>query len=296
MSAAPKVPRSWLFAPGDQPAKMAKASASGVGAVILDLEDSVAEANKPAARSATAEFLAARPAADAVGAPQLWVRMNPFSTPHALADLAAVVPSGPDGIVLPKIDGPHEAIRLAERLREIEAEAGLAEGQVKILAIGTETPASLFALGGYGAVGPRLIGLTWGAEDLPAAVGAQINRYPDGQLTDLCRLARTLCLAGASAAGVAPIETVYPNFRDPEGLRAYAALGRQEGFVGMMAIHPAQVEIIETVFRPSEAEIAHARRVVEAFAANPGAGVLALDGKMLDRPHLTQAERLLAGL
>jgi len=287
-----KTPRSWLFAPGDQPAKMAKAAGSGAGAVILDLEDSVAEVAKPAARSATAEFLGAR----APGGPQLWVRINPLSTAHAAADLAAVLPSAPDGIVLPKPDGPQDVVRLAHDLRRFEAEAGLAEGSVRILPIATETPASIFALGGYGVVGARLVGLTWGAEDLPAAVGAQINRLPDGSYTDLCRLARALCLAGAAAADVAAIETVYPAFKDLDGLRAYAEAGRREGFVGMMAIHPAQVEIIEQVFRPSPAEIAHARQVVALFEANPNAGALALDGRMLDKPHLKQAQRLLAGI
>jgi len=287
-----KAPRSWLFAPGDQPAKMAKAAASGVGAVILDLEDSVAETAKPAARAATAAFLQVR---DPAG-PELWVRINPLSTVHAAADLAAVIAAGPDGIVLPKPDGPQDVVRLARELERLEAEAGLAQGAVAILPIATETPASIFALGGYGVVGPRLIGLTWGAEDLPAAVGAQINRHPDGQFTDLCRIARSLCIAGAAAADVAAIETVYPAFKDIDGLRAYAAAGRREGFTGMMAIHPAQVAIIEAVFRPSDAEIAHARQVVQLFAANPHAGALALDGKMVDRPHLKQAERLLSGL
>lgn len=287
-----KAPRSWLFAPGDQPAKMAKAAASGVGAVILDLEDSVAETGKPGARLATRDFLAARHPTG----PELWVRINPLSTAHAAADLAAVIAAAPDGVVLPKPDGPQDVIALARTLERLEAEAGLAEGAVAILPIATETPASIFSLGGYGGVGPRLIGLTWGAEDLPAAVGAQINRHPDGQFTDLCRIARSLCLAGAAAAEVAAIETVYPAFKDLDGLRAYAAAGRREGFTGMMAIHPAQVEIIEAVFRPSDAEVAHARQVVALFAAQPDAGVLALDGKMIDRPHLKQAERLLAGL
>lgn len=286
-------PRSWLFAPGDQPAKMEKAAASGVAAVILDLEDSVAEANKPAARGAAAEFLRARSPGKG---PQLWVRINPLSTAHAGADLIAVVPAAPDGIVLPKPDSAADAIDLAHRLDTLEAETGLAQGSIRILPIATETPASVFNLGGYGAVGPRLIGLTWGAEDLPAAVGAQINRHPDGQYTDLCRMVRSLCIAGAAVAEVAAIETVYPAFKDLEGLRAYAEAGRREGFTGMMAIHPAQVSVIEAVFRPTEAEIDHARRVVELFAANPEAGALALDGRMLDRPHLKQAERLLAGL
>lgn len=286
------VPRSWLFAPGDSPAKMEKAANSGVGAVILDLEDSVAEAAKPAARAATAEFLSARKPEG----PQLWVRINPLSTAHAAADLASVIAAGPDGVVLPKPDGPEDAINLASQLDRLEAETGLAQGSVRILPIATETPKSIFALGGYGAVGPRLIGLTWGAEDLPAAVGAQINRYENGAYTDLCRIARSLCIAGAAAADVPAIETVYPAFRDLDGLRAYAALGRQEGFTGMMAIHPAQVEVIEQVFRPSDEEVERARRIVQLFADNPGAGTLALDGRMLDKPHLRQAERLLSSL
>ncbi len=287
-----RVPRSWLFAPGDTPAKMAKAAASGVGAVILDLEDSVAETAKPAARTATADFLRARP----VDGPQLWVRINPLSTPHAAIDLAAVVPASPDGIVLPKPDSAADVVALANQLERLEAEAGLTRGVIRILPIATETPASIFNLGGYGVVGPRLIALTWGAEDLPAAVGAQVNRLADGNYTDLCRIVRSLTIAGAAAADVPAIETVYPAFRDLDGLRAYAEAGRREGFTGMMAIHPAQVEVIEAVFRPSEAEIAHARAVVDLFAANPGAGVLALEGKMLDKPHWEQAERLLAGL
>jgi len=287
-----RAPRSWLFAPGDQPDKMAKAAASGAGAVILDLEDSVAEVAKPAARAAVRDFLEARSPAS----PRLWVRINPLSTIHATADLAAVIAARPDGIVLPKPDGPQDVVKLAAHLAALEAEAGLAENAVAILPIATETPASIFALGGYGVVGPRLVGLTWGAEDLPAAVGAQINRHPDGQFTDLCRIARALCIAGAAAADVVAIETVYPAFRDLDGLRDYAAAGRREGFAGMMAIHPAQVAIIEEVFRPAAAEIAHARQVVELFAANPQAGALALNGRMIDRPHLKQAERLLAGL
>lgn len=287
-----RIPRSWLFVPGDQPAKMAKAASVGAGALILDLEDSVAEANKAAARGATAEFLSSadpRPC-------QLWVRINPLQTVHAAADLAAVIAAGPDGVVLPKPDGPEQAVRLAAMLDQFEAGAGIEPGATRILPIATETPKSLFAIGGYGAVGPRLIGLTWGAEDLPSAIGAEINRHPNGEYTDLCRLARSLCLAGAGAADVPAIETVYPAFKDLDGLRAYAAAGRQEGFTGMMAIHPSQVEVIEAVFRPSAEDVARARRVVALFAAHPDAGTLALDGRMLDRPHLRQAERLLASL
>jgi len=285
-------PRSWLFTPGDQPAKMTKAAASGVGAAILDLEDSVEETSKPAARAAIKAFVEGYASAG----PELWVRINPLSTAHAAADLAAVVRAGLDGIVLPKPDGPKDVVRLSRELDRLEAEAGLAKDTIAILPIATETPASIFSLGGYRVVGPRLIGLTWGAEDLPAAVGAQINRNANGQLTDLCRIARSLCIAGAAAAEVVAIETVYPAFKDLDGLRSYAEAGRREGFTGMMAIHPSQVQVIEEVFRPSKAEIEHARQVVDLFAASPHAGALVLGGRMVDRPHLQQAERLLSRL
>ena len=287
-----RTPRSWLFSPGDSPAKMEKAVAADVGAVILDLEDSVAASNKDAARLAVAETLRARRA----GGPQLWVRINPLTSGLALDDLDAVASDGPDGVVLPKVDGPSDVLTLAGELTRREEASGRPVGAIRILPIATETPQSIFNLGGYRAVGPRLAGLTWGAEDLPAAVGAQVNRMADGQYTDLCRLARSLCLAGAAAAGVPAIETVYPAFRDVEGLRAYAEAGRREGFSGMMAIHPAQVSIIEAVFRPTEAEVQRARQVVALFADQPGVGVVAFEGQMLDRPHLVQAERLLAGL
>jgi citrate lyase subunit beta/citryl-CoA lyase len=287
-----RTPRSWLFAPGDSPAKMAKAAASGAGALILDLEDAVAAPNKAAARDAVAEFLWASPAAG----PQLWVRINPLSTDLALADLAAVVPARPRGVVLPKPDSAADALSLALELDRLEDAADLEPGAIRILPIATETPASLFNLNGYRTVGTRLAGLTWGAEDLAAGVGAQANRTPDGGLTDLCRLARSLCLAGAANAGVPAVETVYAGFRDLDGLRAYAEAGRRDGFVGMMAIHPAQVGVIEAVFTPSQAEIDRARQVVALFAEQPAAGALSLEGRMLDRPHLLQAERLLASL
>ena len=211
----------------------------------------------------------------------------------ALAELAAVVPAAPTGTVLPKPDGVADVLKLGCYLEALEAAAGLERGVTRILPIATETPASLFALGSYAKAAERLAAMTWGAEDLPAAVGAEVSRLQDGRFTDLCRLARSLCLAGASAAGVAAIDTVYPAFRDLDGLRAYATAGRREGFSGMMAIHPAQVEVINAVFTPSEAELERARRVVDAFAAQPGAGVLSLDGAMLDLPHLKQARRML---
>jgi citrate lyase subunit beta/citryl-CoA lyase len=283
--------RSLLFVPGDSTAKMAKGWGSGADALILDLEDSVAAANKPEARKLVAALLAehARPRR-----PEIWVRINPLSTGFALADLAAVMPGAPDGIVLPKPDSAESVIELGHYLAMMETAAGLDVGGTKILPIATETPAAMFTLGSYDSAGPRLAGLTWGAEDLPAALGASINRLEDGTYTDVCRLARTLCLVGAVKAGVQPVDGVYPAFRDLDGLEKTAAQGRREGFTGMLAIHPAQVPVINRVFTPSEAELEYARRIVAAFAEKPDAGVIGLDGKMLDAPHLKQALRTLA--
>lgn len=273
--------RSLLFVPGDRPDRMEKALRAGADALILDLEDAVAPAAKAEARRAVAGFLEAR------GGARLWVRVNPLDSPEQERDLAAILPGHPDGIVLPKAEGGASVAELARRL----AERGNATAQ--ILAIATETPAAIFALGSYGGA-KRLAGLTWGAEDLPAAIGAATSREPDGRFTPPYELARSLCLFGAAAAGVAPIETVYPAFRDLDGLAAYSARARRDGFTGMMAIHPDQVAPINAAFTPSEAEIAHAEAVVAAFAANPDAGALALDGRMIDRPHLVQARRILA--
>jgi citrate lyase subunit beta/citryl-CoA lyase len=273
--------RSLLFVPGDRPDRMEKALGSGADALILDLEDSVAPSAKPEARRAVAEFLNSHSIA------KLWVRINPLATDEADKDLAAILSSHPDGIVLPKAEGGASVAELTRRLTE----RGNATAQ--ILAIATETPAAVFQLGTYGGL-KRLVGLTWGAEDLPAAIGAATSREPDGRYTPPYELARSLCLFGAAAAGAAPIETVYPAFRDLDGLTAYAAKARRDGFTGMMAIHPAQVPVINAAFTPSEAEIAHARAVVAAFEANPGAGTLALEGRMIDRPHLVQAQRTLA--
>ena len=274
--------RSLLFVPGDRPDRMEKARGSGADALILDLEDAVAIEAKPRAREAVASFLAN--SRDLL----LFVRVNPLGSDLFEDDLAAVLGAVPDGIVLPKADG-------ADSLRALDARLS---GATRILPIVTETPASIFATGTYGGVTRRLAGLTWGAEDLPAAIGATTSREADGRYTPPYELARSLTLFGAHAAGVAAIETVYPDFHDLDGLAAYAARGRRDGFSGMMAIHPAQVPVINAAFTPSEDEIARARRVVDLFAANPGAGTLALDGTMLDAPHLKAAERLLvsAGL
>jgi citrate lyase subunit beta/citryl-CoA lyase len=260
---------------------MEKALNSGADAVILDLEDAVAPAAKLEARRHVAEFL------NSHGTAKLWVRINPLDSDESDRDLAAILSSHPDGIVLPKAEGGASVAELTRRLTE----RGNATAQ--ILAIATETPAAIFQLGTYGGL-KRLAGLTWGAEDLPAAIGAATSREPDGRFTPPYELARSLCLFGAAAAAVAPIETVYPAFRDLDGLGAYAARARRDGFTGMMAIHPDQVPVINAAFTPSEAEVAQARAVVAAFEANPGAGALALDGRMIDRPHLVQAKRTLA--
>jgi len=273
--------RSLLFVPGDRPDRMEKALGAGADALILDLEDAVAPQNKQVARHEVAHFL------NQHNEQRIFVRVNPLDSEENVKDLNAILPSHPDGIVLPKAEGGASAAELAKRL----SERGNATAQ--ILAIATETPAALFQLGTYGGV-KRLLGLTWGAEDLPAAVGAATSREADGSFTPPYELARSLCLFGAAAAGVLPIETVYPAFKDLEGLAAYAGRARRDGFLGMMAIHPAQVPVINDAFTPSEAELDHARAVIAAFDANPGAGALALDGKMIDRPHLIQAQRILA--
>jgi citrate lyase subunit beta/citryl-CoA lyase len=272
--------RSLLFVPGDRPDRMQKAFSAGADALILDLEDSVAPAAKGEARRHVCEFL------QAVGGHNIWVRVNPLDSAECDRDLDAVVGGHPHGIVLPKSESGDHVDELARRLTE--------RGNVsaQILAIGTETPASIFGLGSYGGA-KRLAGLTWGAEDLPAAIGATSSREEDGGFTAPYEIARALCLFGAAAAGVTPIETVYPAFKDLEGLAAYAGRARRDGFTGMMAIHPDQVSVINEAFTPSEAEVAHARAVVEAFEASPGAGALSLDGRMIDRPHLVQARRIL---
>jgi citrate lyase subunit beta/citryl-CoA lyase len=270
--------RSLLFVPGDRPDRFAKAAASGADALILDLEDSVAVEKKPEARTAIAAWLK-----DGRTLP-CFVRVNPLGGNEVRADLDTVLPARPDGIVLPKAEGAASVRALIE----------LAGGSIPpILPIASETPAAVFQLSTYGAVAAHLAGLTWGAEDLPAAIGAASSRNEDGSYTAPYEMVRALTLFGAHAASVPAIETVYPDIADSAGLAAYVARGRRDGFTGMMAIHPAQITTINAGFSPSEVEIAHARAVVEAFAANPGAGALKLDGRMIDRPHLAQARRLL---
>lgn len=284
---APFFARSLLFAPGDSPRKLAKAGESGADLVLLDLEDAVAPANKADARRLVADHLATAPRAQ----PQ-WVRINPLDTPEALPDLAAIVAARPDGIMLPKATRA-EADRLHHYLTALEAAAGLPLGGIPTMVVATETAPALFGLGDYLGC-PRLAAITWGAEDSATALGATDNRDADGEYAFPYQLFRALCLAGAAAARVAPIETIHGDFRDLEGLAAVAAKARRAGFRGMMAIHPDQVPVINNAFSPSPAEIAHAERVVAAFAARPGAGTIGLDGAMLDMPHLKRAQAVLA--
>lgn len=291
MSAPPL--RSWLFIPGDSEKKLAKAAECGADAVILDLEDAVAPERKAMARDLVAAFLAATPRGRRPL--QYWVRVNPYDTGMTLADLAAVAGGAPDGIMQPKIDGPADVARLSHHLDAFEAAHGIEPGSIRILPVATETARAPFALGDFAGAGlTRLAGLTWGAEDLATAVGASTNRDESGEWALTYRMVRSLTLLAAHAAGVPAIDTLYVDFRDEDGLRASCRAARAEGFGGRIAIHPAQVAAINAGFMPSAEDVAHARRVVDAFAAMPGAGAVGLDGKMVDIPHLRQAQQVLA--
>ena len=283
--------RSMLFVPADSDRKLAKGTASPADVLILDLEDSVAEARKDAARRMAAEFIAAQAARIA---PRLFVRVNPLDTPFAMADLAAVVVPGLAGIVLPKSKSAADALRLSHGIDALEARAGLAAGSVRVVPVATETAEAMLTMPSWAQVAlPRLAGITWGAEDLSAAIGAVSNRDENGAYSPLYELASALCLAAATAAGVPAIDTVHVDFRDSAGLAAACRASRRRGFRGRLAIHPDQVPIIHEAYTPTAAELAHAKRIVDAFAANPNAGTLNLDGTMIDRPHLTQALRTL---
>lgn len=272
--------RSLLFVPGDRPERMEKALGLGADALILDLEDSVALSRKEMARDAVTAFLG-RPRDHGV---TLLVRINPLDSDYAAGDIALLSTCRPDGIVLPKAEGAASVRALTARLANCPP----------VLPIATETPAAIFALGSYGEVDDALMGLTWGAEDLPAAIGAATSRDEAGHLLPPYEMARSLTLFAAHAAAAPAIETVYPDFRDIAGLTAYATRAARDGFTGMMAIHPSQIAPINAAFTPSAEQIAHARAVISAFEANPGAGALQLDGRMIDAPHLKQARALLA--
>jgi citrate lyase subunit beta/citryl-CoA lyase len=283
--------RSLLFVPADSPKKFAKGMTSGADALIIDLEDSVAPANKAAARQSALSFL--KEANAAPGRPYLVVRVNGLGSGLTDADLDAIAPGRPDAIMLPKAEGGASVVHADAKLTVREAESGLPDGHVKIIPIATETAASLFVAGTYAGSSARLSALTWGAEDLSAELGAETNRDADGRYLDPYRLARTLCIAGAAAARVPAIDTVYIDFRDDAGLHGDCETARRDGFTAKMAIHPVQVPIINEVFTPSAEAVAQAKMIVDAFAANPGAGALAIDGVMADQPHLLRARRVL---
>jgi citrate lyase subunit beta/citryl-CoA lyase len=283
--------RSLLFVPGDSARKLEKALGSGADALILDLEDSVALASKQEARRVAADFL--RQATGQAGRPLLFVRVNGLTTGLTDADLDGVMQAGPDGIVLPKTVGGKDVSHLGAKLALREAEFDLEDGRTRVLAIATENAAGVFALGTFAGASHRLAGVAWGGEDLSADLGAEANRAEHGTYTEVYRIARAMTLLGAAAAGVDAVDAVYTNFRDMEGLAAECRDARRDGFAAKMAIHPAQVPVINDAFSPSPEALARAEAVVEAFAANPGAGVVGVEGEMLDLPHLKRAERLL---
>jgi citrate lyase subunit beta/citryl-CoA lyase len=287
--------RSWLFVPGDSQPKLDKAPGCGADVVIVDLEDAVALPAKQAARMLAVSFL--RTHAQAGREFGRWVRINPLDSQLWRDDLAAVMPGRPDGIIVPKAAGPEQLQALAGELTALEPRNGITNGATRILPLVSETPAAALGIAGYVAAPlPRLAGLTWGAEDLSAAIGASRKRNARGQWMDAFRYVRAQVLLTAHARGVLAIDTLHAEFRDIDGLRAIAAESYSEGFSGMLAIHPSQVPVINEAFTPGAEEIAQAQAIVNAFSANPGAGALQLDGRMIDQPHLDQARRLLERL
>ena len=282
--------RSWLFAPGDSQRKMTKAQESEADVVLLDLEDAVAPDAKPGARVLVRDFLASLGDEDRQ---RVWVRVNPLDGPHTSDDLAAVMPARPGGIMLPKSRGRHDVEALDTLLSPLESETGIKVGSTPVIALVTEVAAAMFTTGDYPGA-PRLAAMTWGAEDLADSIGALANRGPGGEYTFTYELARSLTLLGAAAAGVPAIETIDADFRNLDGLAARAQQVRRDGYRGMLAIHPAQVPIINAAFSPSEEELAEAREIVALFEANPGVGTIGHGGRMLDRPHLSRAQQLLA--
>lgn len=280
--------RSWLFAPGDSEKKMTKAADGAADIVLLDLEDSVMPEGKPAARELVRQFLESRDDRQ-----RLWVRVNPLSSGEIENDLDAIMGAKPGGIMLPKAEGRSDVEALDALLTRAEAARGIAQGSTKVAALVTETAKAMFHCGDYEGA-PRLVAMSWGAEDLSSALGARVQHREDGSYMPMYEMARNFCLLGAVTAGVVPIETVMPEFRDLDKLSARADMVRGQGFRGMLAIHPAQVEPINTAFTPSAEEIAHARAIVQAFADNPGAGTVGLNGAMVDIPHLKLAQKLLS--
>jgi len=286
--------RSFLFVPGDSERRLAKAPTIAADAIILDLEDAVVAARKAVARQNAADYLRQSAAGDSQSQSQsVWVRINALDTDAAMHDLAAVIPAGPDGIMLPKAHSAQQVRALAGILDKLEADAGQAVGQTGIIPLVTETAEAIFQLGSYLPDIPRLQALTWGAEDLSAVIGATRTRDEHGEWLPVFQQVQSLMLLAAGAAGIPAIETIYGQFTDNEGLKRIAEQARQQGFTGMLAIHPDQVPIINAAFAPTADEIAYARRVVQAFAEADDAGAIKLDGKMLDEPNLRLARRLL---
>jgi citrate lyase subunit beta/citryl-CoA lyase len=291
----PATLRSMLFVPGDSDKKLNKAAAGQADALILDLEDAVTAERLPFARGLVTDYLRSTKAG---GQQQRWVRINPLTDPMAdpkpLADLAAVVAGAPDGILLPKTRSAADVVLLDHYLTVLEQREGVALGATRIITVSTETAQAVLTMQGYVGCSARLAGLTWGAEDLSAAIGAATNREESGEYAFTYRMARSLCLVAAHAAEVQAIDTLTTDFRDTDLLRREVRAARREGFTGKIAIHPDQIDPINAGFSPEPEELAHAQAVVDAFAAAPGVGAVQLAGKMLDRPHLVQAQRVLA--
>jgi citrate lyase subunit beta/citryl-CoA lyase len=288
------VPRSWLFVPGDSEKKLLKTPETGAHALIVDFEDAVAMSAKPAARLLTRDWLEAHKRQITMRKQARWVRINAVETGLWREDLAAVMPGAPEGIMLPKAEGPEQIRQVAAEIYELEQRHGIPNGQTRLLPLVSETPRAALTIPAYmDASMPRLAGLTWGAEDLSAELGATRKRDGHGQWTDAFRFVRAQTLLVARARGVWAIDTLFADFRDIEGTKLAAQAARADGFSGMLAIHPSQVPLINAAFTPSEDELAAARAVVDAFAANPGVGAIQLNGRMLDQPHLRQARALL---
>jgi citrate lyase subunit beta / citryl-CoA lyase len=284
----PSTARSWLFAPGDSEKKMTKAMEGEADIVLIDLEDAVAPDNKANARPMVHDFIKA----NQQQRHRLWVRINPFDGPHTLVDLAAVMPARPGGIMLPKVYGRSDVEKLDHCLSALEVAHGIEEGSTPVIVLITETAEAMFHTGDYKGA-PRVVALTWGAEDLADSIGASSNRNPDGSYSFTYELARSLTVLGAATAGVTAIETISADFKDLEALRQRAEKVRRDGFRGMLAIHPAQVDVINQAFTPTDEEVAEAQEIVAVFDANPGVGAIGWKGGMLDRPYLARAERLL---
>ena len=282
--------KSLLFVPGDSEKKLAKAASTGADALLLDLEDAVSQDRLPIARGLVLDYLKSHDRSSQ----QFWVRINPLNTPLSLPDLVAVMPGKPDGIVLPKPLNASDVLQLDHFLSALEQREGINAGHTRILPVATEVAGALFSLNTYAGCSARLAGLTWGAEDLATAVGASTNKKDNGEFDDTFVLARSLCLLAAAHAGVQAIDTLSVDFRHADSLQADVQRAKRQGFSGKLAIHPDQVAIINAGFTATPEELQHAQRIVDAFAQSGGAGAVQLDGKMVDKPHLTQALRLLS--